>query len=131
MENRKQIYISGPLTNSVREELYKSIGNLVNSLGYKPSIHLHTSQNATSKDVYTTDMEKSYMVIAYVGTPSQEVAAELECANAKGIPIILLYEDLNTVSQLVREIPSVWLHVKIDPSDKEFSALYSLWCALS
>jgi hypothetical protein len=49
----------------------------------------------------------SDLLIAYVGTPSLGVGAGLECATAKGVPIILLYEKGARVSRIVRGIPTV------------------------
>lgn len=110
-----QIYISGALTNSSRKEFYEKIGKLLEEIGYQPYIpHLHTdpekNPDATPTEVYTVDMmqvEKSTIVIAYVGYPSLGVGAELEHANAKGIPLILLYEVGEKVSRLALGIPTV------------------------
>ena len=112
---KAQVYISGALTNSSRKEFYEKIGKLLEEIGYQPYIpHLHTdpekNPDATPTEVYTVDMmqvEKSAMVIAYVGYPSLGVGAELEHANAKGIPLILLYEVGEKVSRLVLGVPTV------------------------
>ena len=112
---KKTIYISGALTNSNRKELYEKIGETVRELGYEPYIpHMHTDpekhKNIRVRDVYNIDkkmVENSCLMVAYVGIPSLGVGAELEMANAKGIPIILMYEFTANVSRLVRGIPSV------------------------
>lgn len=111
----KQIYISGALTNSSRKQFYENLGEVVEQSGYKPYIpHLHTDpeKNAAAKpcEVYEVDMrqiDNSCLVIAYVGYPSLGVGAELEHANTKGIPMILLYEKGEKVSRLALGIPMV------------------------
>lgn len=111
----RQIYISGALTNSSRKNFYESIGKTVERTGFIPYIpHLHTdpekNPDATPKEVYEIDMMKvsqSEIIIAYVGYPSLGVGAELEHANAKGIPIILLWEKGERISRLVKGIPNV------------------------
>ena len=112
---KAQIYISGALTNSSRKEFYEKIGQLLEEIGNQPYIpHLHTdpekNPDATPAEVYKVDMmqvEKSAIVIAYVGYPSLGVGAELEHANAKGIPLILLHEVGEKVSRLALGIPTV------------------------
>lgn len=116
---KKTIYVSGALTNSGRRKLYERIGEVISELGYEPYIpHLHTdpvkNPDISPETVYRIDKERvqsSCLVVAYVGLPSFGVGAELEMANEKGIPIILMYELNTKVSRLVRGIPSVKVQI--------------------
>ncbi len=110
-----QIYISGALTRGSRREFYEAIGDMVKKAGYRPYIpHLHTDPekhpDATPEEEYDVNMmaiDNSCMVIAYVGYPSLGVGAELEHANNKGIPIIIISQIGEMVSRLARGIPMV------------------------
>ena len=109
----KQVYISGALTKFNRKDLYEAIGEVVNSLGYYafiPHLHIDCEEAVTSKEIYDTDMEAveaSCLLIAYVGYPSLGVGAELERANNRNIPVILMYEKDGIASDFVQGIPAV------------------------
>lgn len=130
----KQIYISGALTNSSRKQFYENLGEVVKQSGYKPYIpHLHTdpekNKEAKPCEVYEVDMQQidnSCLVIAYVGYPSLGVGAELEHANMKGIPMILLYKKEEKVSRLALGIPMVKEIMAFETEDKalEFVSQY-------
>ena len=117
-----RVYVSGALTglnseNSCMKEFYERIAITVDKVcgtgaAYVP--HMNTDPikhpDVTPEEVYRLDKKKvctSDLVIAYVGIPSLGVGAELEMANKKGIPILLLYEKGERVSRLPRGMESV------------------------
>ena len=114
-------YVSGALTglskDSNMKEFYERIAETVDSVlgigtAYVP--HKHTDPvkdpDVTPEEVYRVDKKRvceSDLVIAYVGTPSLGVGAELEMANSHNIPILLLYRNGEIVSRLPRGMESV------------------------
>ena len=128
----RQIYVSGALTNGERKSFYEKIGKEISDNGWNPYIpHLHTdpkdNPDVTPEEVYEVDMKKieeSSYVVAYVGLPSLGVGAELEHANACGIPIILMYKKGERVSRLVQGIPKVCLTIVYE---NEEDGIHQLW----
>lgn len=121
-DKKKMVYISGALTglsstNSCMKEFYERIAITVDKVcgtgaAYVP--HMNTDPikhpDVTPEEVYQLDRQKVYasnLVIAYMGEPSFGVGAELQMANEKGIPILLLYEKGKGVSRLPRGMESV------------------------
>ena len=111
-------YVSGPLTygSSDMKEFYEVIAEVIDSVfgpetAYVP--HKHTDPvkhpNVTPKEVYRKDKKQvmnSNFVVAYVGAPSLGVGAELEMANSKNIPFLLLHKKGEAVSRLPRGMDS-------------------------
>lgn len=64
----------------------------------------------TAHDVYvrdTTELERSDIMVAYVGEPSTGTGLEIEHAYIKGIPVYLLYEKGKRISRMLRGCPAV------------------------
>ena len=120
-DKKKMVYISGALTGLTAEssmkEFYERIAETTDKVcgigtAYVP--HMNTDPikhpDVTPEEVYQLDRQKVYasnLVIAYMGEPSFGVGAELQMANEKGIPILLLYEKGKGVSRLPRGMESV------------------------
>ena len=112
---KRQVYISGPLTNSSKKELYELLGKAFEEKGFSAYIpHQHTDPtkngDITPKEVYHTDYKKiseSSLVVAYVGKPSLGVGQEIQIANFNQIPILLVYEMGAKVSRMTRGTPMV------------------------
>ncbi len=107
-----QIYISGALTHGNRKEFYEAIGRKVEEVGFIAHVpHLHNNNAEKQKyGFYRFDkkqIEKSCMLVAYVGHPSLGVGSELEMAVNKGIPIILIWQKGELVSRFTREMPNI------------------------
>ena len=114
---KRQVYISGALTGN--NVLYEKLREEFEKYGFEA----YTPQNrkqleesiktATTKEcqaMYESNagiIAKSALVVAYVGAPSLEVGAELEKANAFGIPILLIYERMDEVNPSIKGIPMV------------------------
>lgn len=116
----KQIYISGALTNGDCKSFYESIGEAVRKSGFIPYIpHIQTEAekdpNGNPKEVYFEDIkqiEKSEVLIAYIGRPSLGVGQEIERANYRKIPIILVYHEEDKVSRMPLGTPMVYKIIK-------------------
>jgi nucleoside 2-deoxyribosyltransferase len=123
MKPEIQAYISGALT-SVWERLklkvfYEEIGAICEKKGIFPYIphkykSLDKNPEITVEDMYRSNMEqvdKSDMMIAYAGTPSQGTGMEIERANRNGIKVIILSEKDKSVSRMVKGCPAVIKHI--------------------
>lgn len=108
---RKQVYISGPLTNSSKKELYELLGEEFEKCGFSAYIP-HQQKNADIKPgkVYQTDYRKiieSSLLVAYVGEPSLGVGQEIQIASFHQIPILLVFEKGAKVSRMTLGTPGV------------------------
>lgn len=105
---KRQVYISGPLTNSSKKELYELLGEEFEKCGFSaciPNQHTDPKKNADIKPgkVYQTDYRKiieSSLLVAYVGEPSLEVGQEIQIAAFHQIPILLVFEKGAKVSRM-------------------------------
>lgn len=112
---RKQVYISGPLTNSSKKELYELLGEEFEKCGFSAYIpHQHTDPKKNAdikpKEVYQTDYRKiieSSLIVAYVGEPSLGVGQEIQIAAFHQIPILLVFEKGAKVSRMTLGNPMV------------------------
>lgn len=112
---RKQVYISGPLTNSSKKELYELLGAEFEKCGFSAYIpHQHTDPKKNAdikpKEVYQTDYRRiieSSLLVAYVGEPSLGVGQEIQIASFHSIPILLVYEKEARVSRMTLGNPGV------------------------
>ncbi len=71
----------------------------------------------TPREVYDLDrsqIERSELVIAYVGVASLGVGCEVEIAHALGIPVLLLYESDARISRMLRGNPAVVAEIAFD-----------------
>ena len=110
-------YISGALTDvpNLREvrAFYEAIGGVCVEVGltpYVPHKHIDPELNpdVTPQTVFETDKAQvvsSKLLIAYVGVRSLGVGMELAYAETHHIPIILLYQENQRISKMVRGIP--------------------------
>jgi len=123
MEKQRQVYISGALT-SVWERIklkvfYEEIGTSCETKGLYPYVphkykSLDTNPDITVEEMYHSNMEqvdKSDLMIAYVGAPSQGTGMEIERANKNGIQVIILSEKDKKVSRMVKGCPAVIKHI--------------------
>lgn len=83
----------------------------------------------SAQDVYARDileLERSDIMVAYVGEPSTGTGLEIEHARIKNIPVYLLYEKGKNISRMLRGCPAVKKElVFADESDalSQFAAL--------
>ena len=136
---RKQVYISGPLTNSSKKELYELLGEEFEKCGFSAYIpHQHTdpvkNSKITPEKVYQTDYRKiieSSLLVAYVGEPSLEVGQEIQIAAFHQIPILLIFEKGAKVSRMTLGTPGVKQKFQFDTLKnlKEWVPKFMTWYA--
>lgn len=136
---KRQVYISGPLTNSSKKELYELLGEEFEKCGFSAYIpHQHTDpkKNADIKPdkIYQTDYRKiieSSLVVAYVGEPSLGVGQEIQIAAFHQIPILLVFEKGARVSRMTLGTPGVKQTFQFDTFEnlKEWVPKFMTWYA--
>ena len=132
----RQVYVSGALTNSNHKPFYEAIGHVLNKLGYSSYIpHQFTdpvnNKTITPKEVYEKDMltiDASSFLVAWLGSPSLGVGAELERANSNHTPIVVLYPFGTHISNFVLGLPCIY---KVIEYKDERSALFELYHTFS
>lgn len=136
---RKQVYISGPLTNSSKKELYELLGEEFEKCGFSAYIpHQHTDPKKNAdikpKEVYQTDYRKiieSSLIVAYVGEPSLGVGQEIQIAAFHQIPILLVFEKGAKVSRMTLGNPMVKQTFQFETFGnlKEWVRQFMIWYA--
>lgn len=136
---KRQVYISGPLTNSSKKELYELLGEEFEKCGFTAYIpHQHTDPNKNAdikpEKVYQTDYRKiieSSLVVAYVGEPSLGVGQEIQIAAFHQIPILLVFEKGARVSRMTLGTPGVKQTFQFDTFEnlKEWVPKFMTWYA--
>lgn len=115
-----RIFFAGPLTDLKNPEttkaFYLKLAKIarVNGFDYFWAFLNGTdpikNPEITSRDVYKRDiaeLEKSDIMVAYVGEPSTGTGLEIEHAHHKDIPVYLLYEKGRPVSRMLLGCPAV------------------------
>lgn len=135
----KQVYISGPLTNSSKKELYELLGEEFEKCGFSAYIpHQYTdpvkNSKITPEKVYQTDYRKiieSSLLVAYVGEPSLGVGQEIQIASFHAIPILLVYEKEARVSRMTLGNPGVKQTFKYETLEnlKDWVKQFMIWYA--
>ena len=136
---KRQVYISGPLTNSSKKELYELLGEEFEKCGFSAYIpHQHTdpvkNSKMTPEKVYQTDYRKiieSSLLVAYVGEPSLGVGQEIQIAAFHQIPILLVFEKGARVSRMTLGTPGVKQTFQFDTLEnlKEWVPKFMTWYA--
>lgn len=136
---KRQVYISGPLTNSSKKELYELLGEEFEKCGFSAYIpHQHTdpvkNSKITPEKVYQTDYRKiieSSLLVAYVGEPSLGVGQEIQIAAFHQIPILLVFEKGARVSRMTLGTPGVKQTFQFDTFEnlKEWVPKFMTWYA--
>ncbi len=115
-----RIFFSGPLTELHNKEqtktFYKNLAEVAASHGvdsYWAFLHGTdpvANPDVSPQEVYKKDLnalEKSDVMVAYVGEPSTGTGIEVEFANTHHIPIYILYEQGKRISRMLRGCPAV------------------------
>ena len=136
---KRQVYISGPLTNSSKKEFYELLGEEFEKCGFSAYIpHQHTdpvkNSKITPEKVYQTDYRKiieSSLLVAYVGEPSLGVGQEIQIAAFHQIPILLVFEKGARVSRMTLGTPGVKQTFQFDTLEnlKEWVPKFMTWYA--
>ena len=114
-----QVYIagalSGPADNTALKAFYEELAKVVRKCGAEPYLpHQHTDPHehpdVDPRDVYNRNkakIEESALVLAYAGEASSGLGVELEIANGRLIPVVLLVEKGKSVSRMLFGHPAV------------------------
>lgn len=133
-----RIFFGGPLTNlkdpARTKAFYLRLGEAAKRRGFEffwayqsgtdpiknPDVDPHEVY-----DVDTEELDKSDVMVAYVGEASTGTGIEIEHALAHNIPVVILYEKGKKVSRMLRGSPAIKQEiVYTDESDalKQFEA---------
>lgn len=115
-----RIFFAGPLTNLVDPEStkawYQSMADVARKNGFEPFWAFLSGTdpvrdpNVAPEYIYEKDLaelEKSNLMIAYIGEASTGTGQEIEYAKEHDIPVYLLYEKGKPTSRMVRGNPAV------------------------
>lgn len=115
-----RIFFAGPLTELTHatktKAFYKQMARVAESNGYTQYwAFLHGTDPIKNPDVipstiYQTDLTelgKSDLMIAYIGTPSTGTGQEIEYAREHNIPVYLLFEKGKQISRMTMGSPNV------------------------
>lgn len=115
-----RIFFSGPLTElknpKTTKTFYAKLAYISQKYGFThfwaflSGTDPIKNPNVSPRDVYKRDiaeLEKSDVMVSYVGEPSTGTGIEIEHAYLKGIPIYLLYEKGKKISRMLRGCPAV------------------------
>ena len=115
-----RIFFAGPLTDlrnpEATKSFYKRLAEITNNhkvdyfWAFLNGTDPIKNPDVPAAHVYEVDkmqLEKSDVMVAYVGEPSTGTGIEIEIANNKGIPVYILYEKGTRVSRMLRGCPAV------------------------
>lgn len=114
------IFFAGPLTNLKNPDaiktFYERMDAVAKKLGhttfwaYKSGTDPIKNPDVLPEDVYKRDiqaLEKSDIMISYISEPSTGTGIEMEHAEEKKIPVVLVYQKGTRVSRMTRGNPAV------------------------
>ncbi len=115
-----RIFFAGPLNDLQNPDqtkaFYRKLADVAQTNGYTHYwAFLHgtdpiANPDVSPQEVYKKDisaLEKSDIMVAYVGEPSTGTGIEIEFANTHQIPVYILYEKGKRISRMLRGCPAV------------------------
>ncbi len=115
-----RIFFGGPLTELKNKDATKHFYTHMADVAKKNNIECFwaflngtdpvKNPDVPSSHVYTTDLaqlQKSDVMISYIGEPTTGTGQEIEFARAQGIPVYLLYEKEKKISRMVKGSPNI------------------------
>lgn len=115
-----RIFFGGPLTELKDKEATKHFYVHMAEVAQKNNIDCFwaflkgtdpvKNPDVPSSHVYTTDLaqlQKSDVMISYIGEPTTGTGQEIEYARSQGIPVYLLYEKGKKISRMVKGSPNI------------------------
>jgi nucleoside 2-deoxyribosyltransferase len=115
-----RIFFAGPLTDLKNPEktkdFYKRMAHCAQKMGFDYFWAFLSGTDPVknpavpSKDVYQRDiaeLDKSDIMIAYMGEPTTGTGIEIEHAHNTGKPVVILYEKGKKISRMLRGCPAV------------------------
>lgn len=115
-----RIFFGGPLTDlqdpDTTKTLYKKMGDVATKHGFEyywaflRGTDPEENPNVPADRVFQIDsyeLEKSDLMIAYVGEPSTGTGIEIEYARERNIPVYLMYEQGKHISRMLIGAPNI------------------------
>lgn len=134
-----RIFFGGPLTNLTHPEetkaFYTSMGEVATANGFsyywawQRGTDPELNPDVPASRVYQIDeyeLEKSDIMIAYMGEPSTGTGQEIEYARQKNIPVYLLYQTKTHVSRMTTGSPNVKGEIIFDSFEEGLQKLDQL-----
>lgn len=122
-----RIFFGGPLTDLQNPEqtkaFYTKLGNIAAECGFE---YYWAFQRGTDPEenpnvgpdrvfqIDTYELEKSDLMIAYVGEPSTGTGIEIEYARERNIPVYLLYEKGKHISRMLIGAPHIEARIEFE-----------------
>lgn len=134
-----RIFFAGPLTDLKNPEatkaFYLKLAGVATKNGFSwfwaflNGTDPIKNPDVTAHDVYMrdiTELERSDIMVAYVGEPSTGTGLEIEHAYMKNIPVYLLYEKRKRISRMLRGCPAVKKELVYDHESDALTQLDTL-----
>lgn len=134
-----RIFFGGPLTDLKDPEhtkrFYHTLEEIAWSLGFETywaferGTDPELNTDVPSSRVYqidTYEVEKSDLMIAYVGEPSTGTGQEIEYARTHNVPVYLLYEKGKRVSRMTLGSPNIRGVIEYENEEDAFTQLRQL-----
>ncbi|MFC1646902.1 nucleoside 2-deoxyribosyltransferase [Patescibacteria group bacterium] len=134
-----RIFFAGPLTNLKNPEKtkkwYQDMAGVATKNGFDffwafmSGTDPVNNPNVDPDFIYYKDLEeleKSNLMIAYVGEPSSGTGQELEYAKEHDIPVYLVYEKEKPVSRMIRGNPAIKGEIMFDDYEDALGQLDKL-----
>src|SRR5690348_1535403 len=115
-----RIFFGGPLTELKDKEKAKAFYRRISEVAVKNGIDGYwaflngtdpqLNPDVTPATVYTTDLselQKSDLMIAYIGEPTTGTGQEIEYAKEHNIPVYLLYEKGKNITRMALGSPNI------------------------
>jgi len=134
-----RIFFAGPLTELINKEEMKAFYRKMGAVAKENGIDgywafLHGTDPELNPDVspqvvYQTDLDelqKSDLMIAYIGEPTTGTGQEIEFAKEHNIPVYLMYEKGKRVTRMVLGSPNIKGKIEFTSDEDALTQLDSL-----
>ena len=134
-----RVFFGGPLTDlkdvNKTKEFYKKLAEVATENGFDyywaflRGTDPEENPDIPASRVYqidTYELEKSDLMVAYVGEPSTGTGIEIEYARTHNIPVYLLYESYKRISRMLLGSPIVKGEIAYSSEDEAYLKLASL-----
>lgn len=131
-----RIFFAGPLTELKDPEktkaFYVRMADVVKEMGFDyfwaflSGTDPITNPDVPPGDVYHRDIEeldKSDMMVAYIGEPTTGTGIEIEHAHQTNKPIVILYEQGKLISRMIRGCPGIVKEIVFSSEDDALTQL--------
>lgn len=131
-----RIFFAGPLTDLKNPEktkvFYTQLATVAEEAGFE---YFWAFLNGTDPlenpdvpplDVYKQDitaLDRSDIMVAYIGEPSTGTGIEIEHAHKTGKPIVILYEKGKQISRMLRGCPGILKEIVFSSEDDALTQL--------